>query len=201
MATATNKEDCIKRHIDYAHDTEKGNLTNSIQMSRVNWMASQIPAGCKALDVGCNSGSMARLVQAEWHGVDVSLHLVNEANKVMRAQVAEAENLPFPDNEFDVVVLGEILEHVFSPEDVMDEAVRVSKGTVIGTTPHELGRWGTTRAAWHPVDTHAEHVRCFTRETLSELLNKYSNEFTIGNLPGGTKRPDFYYFTLTVKDK
>lgn len=200
MAKATSKKDCIQRHLNYIHDTGKVNLTNPIQMIRVNWMAEQIPVGCKALDVGCNSGSIAKLVKAEWYGVDVSGRLINEANKVMRAQVAEAENLPFNDDEFDVVVLGEILEHVFNPEDVMDEAVRVSRGVVIGTTPHELGRWGTTRASWHPPETHTEHVRCFTRETLSELFKKYTDEFTIGELPEDGKRPDFYSFILVAKD-
>jgi len=45
---------------------------------------------------------------------------------------ADAHNLPFPDQSFDTAILGDMLEHVSNPSQVLREAGRVAK-TVVAT--------------------------------------------------------------------
>jgi len=49
----------------------------------------------------------------------------------------DAHNLPFQDNKFDTIVLGDILEHVNNPYMVLKECTRVSKHKIIITLPLE----------------------------------------------------------------
>lgn len=50
---------------------------------------------------------------------------------------SDATNIPLPDNSFDIVILGEILEHVPEPQKVLTEARRLLRpgGTVLATVP------------------------------------------------------------------
>lgn len=198
MVEAISREACIKRHVEYKYDTQQTTVRNSDQIARLTWMTKRIPSGCKVLDIGCNSGIMATLVKADWYGVDVCPQLVEIAKQIMKAEVAPAEKLPFRDNEFDIAVLGEILEHVFSPDDVMAEAVRVTKKLIIGSTPNERGQWGTSATGSRSLKKHHQHVRCYTEETLNQLLKKYSDKFVIENCGIHKKRWNFYCFCLEV---
>ena len=65
--------------------------------------------------------------------------------RLVEAKVATAEALPYPDSSIDVVALGEILEHVHDPAEVLREAARVARRLVVGSTPHEEGEVGTAR--------------------------------------------------------
>lgn len=48
-----------------------------------------------------------------------------------------AENIPLPDESFDTVVLGDILEHVEDPNKVLQEAKRLTKDRIVITVPNE----------------------------------------------------------------
>lgn len=136
-------------------------------------MVTPIVPGDTVLDVGCNSGYIVDFVpvNCEVYGVDVSEELVKRAKRRLRgAKVAPAERLPHLDKSMDVVILGEILEHVHDPVVVLREAGRVARRIVTGSTPHEAGKWGPkgSKAPEH----HAFHVRCYTRATLSDTLRQ-----------------------------
>lgn len=134
-------------------------------------MGSAARPGDAVLDVGCNSGYIVDFLPPSCiaYGVDVSPELVARARKRMNdVRVAPAEALPFLSKCFDVVLLGEIIEHVHDPAVVLREAMRVSRRVVVGSTPHEAGKWGP-RGPRKPA-THRFHVRCFTEETLRALL-------------------------------
>lgn len=169
MAKPTSKADCVDRHRDYPIDIA-GRLgpADSLQRERIRLMVGPIEEEEHVLDVGCNSGYLVDFVDesVQVFGVDVAEDLVEKASKRLReATVAEAEDLPYGDGAFDVVVLGEIIEHVHDPVLVLAEARRVASRLVCGSTPHEDGKWGTAS-----VEDHKFHVRCFTRDTLLEAL-------------------------------
>jgi len=134
-------------------------------------MGSAAKPGDHVLDVGCNSGYIVNFlpIGCEAYGVDVSTELVAiAARRLVEAKIAPAEDLPFVDRSMDVVILGEILEHVHDPAVVLREAIRVSRRVVVGSTPHEAGKWGP-KGPRKP-DSHRFHVRCFTEESLRALL-------------------------------
>lgn len=89
----------------------------------------QVEPGDKVLEVGCGTGSLTIVVK-EWadsagdvHGIDASPEMIDVARrKAARAgadvdfQVGLIENIPFPDNQFDVVLSSFMIFHV--PSDV-----------------------------------------------------------------------------------
>jgi 2-polyprenyl-6-hydroxyphenyl methylase/3-demethylubiquinone-9 3-methyltransferase len=94
--------------------------------------------GC-LLDVACGGGLLAPYLDPRWRhvGVDLvasGLHLA-ALHGVLPVQ-GDAALLPFADATFDVVVAGEVLEHVVDLEAVVAEACRVLApgGTVVVDT-------------------------------------------------------------------
>ena len=195
MAENTSEQDAINRHVDYPYDVRETEWSD-FQQRRCKMVAKLVRPGDKFLDIGCNSGYMVELVDpsCEVHGVDVAPRLVERAAKILKsAQLAKAESLPFPDKSFDVSNLSEILEHVFDDALVMREAARVSRRSIIGSTPHEAGTWGA-----HRVPTHPFHVRCYTEATLRALLEQFGTITSFGTVDIGNE-PQCYVFEVELR--
>ncbi|HWP61366.1 MAG TPA: class I SAM-dependent methyltransferase [Candidatus Paceibacterota bacterium] len=91
-----------------------------------------------ALDVGCAAGTqvfkMAKLAK-EAYGVDIAQNFIDAADRYKATQnisnayfaCAPAEQLPYPDQHFDAVMCGEVLEHVFDADIALAEIKRVLK--------------------------------------------------------------------------
>ncbi len=95
------------------------------------------------LDVGCGNGylltQLASRIDARLSGVDV---YPLETEKWTYKTADLTKGLPFRDEEFDLVILGEVIEHVPDPDFLLDEIWRVLApgGNVIVTTPN-LASW------------------------------------------------------------
>ena len=97
----------------------------------------------KVLEIGCSDGEFLKLLKVEgWEvkGLEVSKKAVQKARKKgIDADVCDVNNkLPLKDNSFDVIVAGEVMEHLFEDLDFLDECHRVLKeeGILIVTTPN-----------------------------------------------------------------
>ena len=95
-------------------------------------------SGKKILEVGCGKGRVARVFKslgADIYGIDISDKLLEEAKKIdsKRFIKADAYNMPFPDDSFDVIYLLEVIEHLPDIERMFQEASRVlsKKGKLI----------------------------------------------------------------------
>ena len=197
MAEASSRADCIGRHEAYHFDIAF--RLSRFQKDRIIAMTAGIQPGDHVLDVGCNSGYIVdflpRPIVAD--GVDVARELVALAQKRLnRATVAPAEELPYSDRSVDVVILGEILEHVHDPQEVLREARRVARRAIVGSTPHEAGEWGP-RGKRAPA-RHRFHVRCYTEAELRAELEAAGlvNVQTIEIKEKGT--PQIYVFRSEV---
>jgi SAM-dependent methyltransferase len=146
------------------------------------WIAEQVKEAKKILDVGCGTGRMGKLINAELFGVDVSSSLVNEARKngYIKAVACELGNskLPFEDGFFDAVICLDVLEHLVDPVQTLAEINRVLKpeGLLGITTPNIafavcrlallLGHFTDT---WE-VALPSPHIRHYTFNSLERML-------------------------------
>jgi methionine biosynthesis protein MetW len=100
----------------------------------------------RLLDIGCGDGSIALQLKhacnaAEVYGVDQdndSLSLAKE--KGIRTFMLDVDNnpYPFPNDYFDAVFAGEVLEHLNDPDHFFEEVHRIlrKQGTFVITTPN-----------------------------------------------------------------
>lgn len=96
----------------------------------------------QVLDVGCGLGVYVQRFRdftPHAFGIDVDQERVTEGARMLpNLQVAASENLPFPDNSFDVIVLNEVIEHVVDDARTIAECVRVLRpgGRVVIFAPN-----------------------------------------------------------------
>jgi len=104
---------------------------------RIRALDGRATQGLKVGDVGCNAGTQSILWARLGHdvqGVDISTELVELGRQRSKAEgvtinfeVADAAQLPWPDNSLDVCLVPELLEHVSRWEPCLDEFARVLK--------------------------------------------------------------------------
>lgn len=106
-------------------------------------------SGGQVLDLGAGSGHTAALLRL-WHGFSVTLldvppHSGAFGQRWIAQPIAgmlaqqyslprrsyDGHTVPFPDQSFDTVLLAFVLHHCPDPEQVLREAVRVSRGRVL----------------------------------------------------------------------
>lgn len=125
-----------------------------------NQIKSQIPVNSNFLDIGCGAGYS--LIKAKndldciVQGVDPSPgeHGVGRFTEDLWKERpiihGFAEQLPFPDDSFDVVYSSHVLEHVVSEEKSLQEMKRVLKpgGVLIIGMPTAAMSWVALLSAW-----------------------------------------------------
>lgn len=136
------------------------------------------------LDVGCSSGYLSRPLSEAGARV-VGLELDPEAAEAARGWCAEvlvgdveSIALPFPAGSFDVVLCGDLLEHLRQPEATLARLRPLLRpaGRLVLTTPNVAnwamrlsllaGRWRYTERGI----LDRTHVHLFTRKTLVETV-------------------------------
>ncbi len=141
------------------------------------------------LDLGCGSGLLATLMAEMGNrvtGVDVSgTALEGAASRGVTTVNSDLEeDLPFQDGAYDIVVCSEVLEHLFNPRGLLDEARRVLRpgGHLVITTPNiaYVVRRICLLLGWFPEDVEWartsntdewEHIRFFTLRSIKRLLD------------------------------
>jgi SAM-dependent methyltransferase len=98
--------------------------------------------GRRVLDLGCRDGALTSTFAEgnEVVGVDADREALAEAEKlgIETCWADLDEPLPFEDASFDVVVAGELLEHLRDPRRLVGEARRVLRpdGTLVASVPN-----------------------------------------------------------------
>ncbi|HEX7086752.1 MAG TPA: methyltransferase domain-containing protein [Vicinamibacterales bacterium] len=149
---------------------------------RVHWMCEQA-IGRRLLDIGCSGGIVSLILAREGFectGVDIEEEALvfarEEAAKEsalvrerLRFQTADATALPFEDQTFDTVIVGEVLEHLIHPQRVLMEARRVlaADGRLVVTVPLGL------------THDHVDHKRVFYPSSLVRLTRPYFDTISV----------------------
>jgi len=155
----------------------------------------------RILDIGCGDGNFTIYLKKvskakEAVGLDISPKAKKQNNRILTKIILNIsdEKIPYSDSYFDAVFCGEIIEHLFNPDNLMFEIKRVLKknGFCILTTPN-LASWVnriSLMLGFQPGFTEIStlynpgkilnkkhelsgHIRVFTHRALKKYLNIY----------------------------
>lgn len=158
--------------------------------------------GKEILEIGCGNGVFAKKILSRFHlgriyGIDISSDAINSACNygiIGKCVNVDAQDLPFEDNYFNTVICGDLIEHLISPDHLLEEAYRILKagGYILITTPN-LASWYnrllllfgqqpyfTDISTRYPVNgpfisiLPGNHLRLYTLPSLKFLLQKYN---------------------------
>lgn len=91
-----------------------------------------IPKNGEVLDIGCGTGVISKLIKQKKNPkialIDVDYNEMCDQYPVI---IYDGEKLPFKKNQFSTSLLIAVLHHSRSPDQVLKEAKRVTKGNII----------------------------------------------------------------------
>ncbi len=134
------------------------------------------------LDLGCRYGALTRVYATgnEVVGVDVDRDALEHAASLgIDTRWADVdEPLPFDDESFDVVVAGELLEHIRNPAMLVSEARRTLRadGTFVGSVPNAFRLKNRLRfLVGLPPDNDPTHLHQFSPQDMRALLHEFGD--------------------------
>jgi SAM-dependent methyltransferase len=171
---------------DHGYNPVGGDLTPSLRML----MEQFIRPGSDCLDVGCGDGRTAGpwLLGhgCNYVGVDISETAVRQATAsgLDARLIEDASVLPFKDGSFDIGLMVEVLEHLFTPHHAVADMHRVLRpgGVLLVTVPNIsywrrrvdlalFGRWNpfgddlSVKQPWRD-----PHIRFFNPRSMRQML-------------------------------
>jgi len=140
----------------------------------------------RVLDVGCSSGYLARPLReagARVVGIELDPAAAAEARAVCEAVVVgdvESVDLPFEPASFDVVLCGDVVEHLRDPGAALARLRQFLRpgGRLVLTTPNVANwaiRLSLLAGRWRYTDRgilDRTHTHLFTRKTLNETVTQ-----------------------------
>ena len=125
----------------------------------------------KILDVGCSCGTLVEKLEKnksyDVYGIDNSKYAVQKCieKRLKNVKLGNAVKLPYKNNFFDVVIASDVLEHIKSDKEALEECKRVLKrhGYLIIGVP-------AFSSLWSRLDSYKEHKRRYDKVNLIKLI-------------------------------
>jgi len=164
-------------------DTNNKNNSHTLTIDFIAELSKGQPF--EILDVGCSAGYLGEYLRTQGHhvtGIDITPEAVIKASEFLNEahcmKVEEFFDL-YPYRQFDVVIFGDVLEHVTNAEEVLRLTSLALKpaGKVIASIPnvgHLAVRAMLLEGRWEYSDLgllDRDHVRFFTKDTIYQLFN------------------------------
>jgi 2-polyprenyl-3-methyl-5-hydroxy-6-metoxy-1,4-benzoquinol methylase len=167
-----------------------------------------VGSNARVLDVGCSSGYLSAPLAARGNavtGLELDPDAAREAEAYCERVVVgdvEAMELPFEPGSFDVVLLGDVIEHLRDPVATLGRLRRLLRpgGRLVLSTPNVANwaiRLSLLAGRWRYTDRgilDRSHTHLFTRATLREAIERAGYvvdriDFS-APVPGGSDRLD-----------
>jgi len=141
----------------------------------------------KILDIGCGRGLFLDIMRRHgWSvmGVEFGEEAAEYASSAYGIEVIEQATMSskLPDEEFDVITMNHVLEHVYNPVETIRECERTLKngGLLVVAVPNILSMQASFgNRDWFHLDP-PYHLHHFSEQGLAKLLEKHS--FSIRNV-------------------
>ena len=190
-----NEKNLVQSYYE-SHHKEGQRLNQSfLESIRGQLFSDWIGKNKKVLDLGGRDGVLTKyfIKKNNVTLVDIDENALQFAKKnyqVKTIKVDLNQSLPFQDNNFDVVVMAEVLEHLPYPKITLSEIKRVLKtnGEFIGNLPlayHLKDRWQIIRGRRLVISGDPTHLQFLSYEDAQKLLSKFFNIEEITILKGG----------------
>ena len=142
----------------------------------------QAHAGPRVLDLGCGLGGYSKaLAERDFDVValDVNPEYVERARSLgVAAELYDGKRLPLDDDSVDTVFLFEVIEHLDDPVELLREARRVARRTVLLSTPNSTQSFGGVPIEFsHMLDV--DHRQFFTVDSLGSLLSQVFSDCVV----------------------
>jgi len=174
------KWDSVKQYVEYLR-----------HLSAYMLFAREFIANKRVLEIGCGTGYGAnylselasRVVAVDTSKECISYFQDKYGKDNLFFLLADALNLPFKDDSFDIVVSFQVIEHI-KPKEVLNylrEIKRVLKtgGIFLVSTPNKRLRLLPFQKSWNP-----EHKKEYKDKELKKLLSKVFSEVKVYGLCG-----------------
>jgi len=157
------------------------------QQRRGMFISRHIGKGKRILDLGCRDGTLSQyyLKGNDVTGVDIDEVLLSKAKKrgLKTKHVDLYDSWPFK-TEFDAVVAGEVLEHLYHPEKIIAKVTKVLKpeGLFVVSVPNAYIISARIRFLFGreiPAHYDPTHINLFSAAKLERLLQKYFNNVKV----------------------
>lgn len=159
-----------------------------------------LPRG-QMLEIGCGDGDFLVLAEREgWQvtGVEYAAAASDRARKRLKqgeVRCGELSDAKLAAEQFDLCVISDVVEHVRSPRDFLQEIHRVLKpnGTLFIATP-SIDSWSARIMQQKWMEFKAEHLTYFDRQNLQTLL--FASDFREIIVQAGWKVLSFEYVKM-----
>jgi len=140
---------------------------------RMRALARDVKDGDKVLDIGGGVFGTAQYIEEKTE-LKCDLYIYDQSHtardilkdKKIKFIIGDCEcKLPFKDKEFDIIIAGEIIEHMENPDELVEELKRIGKKVAISTVDTKC-----ENAIKH--GEYKEHLWEFTKQDL-EKYGKY----------------------------
>ena len=159
----------------------------------------------KVLDLGCRDGRLTRhfIDQNEVVGMDIDKIALKECEKKLNIKTKWVDfsiQIPLATSSFDVIIAGEVLEHLPCPSITVAEVSRILKpnGLFIGSVPnsyHIKNRLRVLKGSL--IDNDQTHLRAYNVALLKHYLEK---KFLIEKLTSCRGRSSFLSISWFGRD-
>ncbi len=176
------------------HATERADNFSVLEKDRGEALRRIVGKEKRVLDIGCRDGALTKHFTEGNRvlGVDIDSIALNRAQSLLgiegRVVDLNGDWEELKGESFDVIVAGEILEHLYYPEKVLRRVVKHLNpgGIFVGSVPNAFSlknrlRYLSGQKRFTPLED-PTHINQFSYAELIEMLQKYFNNAEIVGL-------------------